>query len=197
MAEEITVSFKQISIILLITTILCLSFLLLDIFSKAPCDCLDCNCPSCDAVNVNDGKTISSSETLSAENQNLSNASAEEPSVKEIPETDALSAFDEKTKQYFLTAKEFFLKSPTFSYDGLGGIDVELVSSSENEITFKFKFNCSHPGYGNRSSAPVPEQVTDHVMLVIVKDNKLVSAWTDNKYDEIHKQFDLFAPEIK
>jgi lipopolysaccharide export LptBFGC system permease protein LptF len=106
---------------------------------------------------------------------------------------------DQVAEKYLDIAVAYLLKSPTFAYDGMQET-VTLANYqkiSENEYIFKLRYYCKHPGYGNREDAPIPEQQTLHATLIRVENEKVTFAGTDNKYDEMTKQYMLFNPEIK
>ena len=76
-------------------------------------------------------------------------------------------------------------ESLTYVYDGF---DLELVKAEKIEDStyrFKYDFTSRHGGYGNRSDQVVTQVLSDHTMIVIVKDGKISYAATDQHFDEV------------
>ncbi len=86
--------------------------------------------------------------------------------------------------------------SPTYTHDGS-----DLTFISEDEITpgrylFVFSFTSSSAGYGDRSDQMTAQVITPHTIEVTVEDGELVSAVTDEVYDELAEEMiDEEAPE--
>ncbi|MCC7571281.1 GerMN domain-containing protein [Candidatus Micrarchaeota archaeon] len=76
--------------------------------------------------------------------------------------------------------------SPTYTYDGS---DLTLVTEEEIipgfRYQFFFSFVSSAAGYGDRSDEIVAQVITPHNMEVIVENGQVVSAVTDEVYDEL------------
>ncbi|MEK6973179.1 MAG: hypothetical protein AABW72_04015 [archaeon] len=106
---------------------------------------------------------------------------------------------DPLAEEYLDIAVAYLLKTPTFAYDGI--MDTITFAGyqkmGDKEMLFKLRYYSKHPGYGNREGAPVPEEKTLHAILIKVVDGNVTFAGTDNKYDEMTKQYMLFNPEIK
>lgn len=102
-------------------------------------------------------------------------------------------------EEYAKIALAYLIKTPTFAYDGIADT-LTLVGyqkMKETQIAYKFRYYSRHPGYGNREGAPIPEQQTLHATIIMVTDGNVTFAGTDNKYDEMTKNYMLFNPEIK
>lgn len=106
---------------------------------------------------------------------------------------------DPLAEEYLDIAVAYLLQTPTFAYDGIEDTItfVGYEKISDKEMLFKLRYYSKHPGYGNRKGAPVPEQKTLHAIIIKVEDGNVTFAGTDNKYDEMTKQYMLFNPEIK
>ncbi|PIU21122.1 MAG: hypothetical protein COT15_03995 [Candidatus Diapherotrites archaeon CG08_land_8_20_14_0_20_34_12] len=133
----------------------------------------------------------SNTDSNNSANENQGLIDKDQQTVKEI---------DPLIEEYAKIALAYLLvKTPTFAYDGLKDT-ITLVGyqkMGEKQIVYKFRYYCTHPGYGDRTGAPIPEEKTDHATLIMVTDKNVTFAGTDNKYDEITKSYMLFNPEIK
>lgn len=189
MSNAVTISYKKIATISIILNILLISAFFL--FNPAAnTGQLSVPVVQSQAENQNAVETTNenqfSEQNQTDDQQNQQTQSEEQQQIP--PELQA------KINEYAEIAKAFFIQTPTFSFDGLtDDVQIELISLTEEEMHFNFKFYSSHPGFGDRYDAPVPEQKTFHEMIVIVRDGKAVSAVTDRKYDEINKQYALFG----
>ncbi len=76
--------------------------------------------------------------------------------------------------------------SPTHLFDGS---KLELVSEQEliqgKTYSFLFSFESSSAGYGDRTDEPTAQVITPHQMDVTVQEGSVISAITDEVYDEI------------
>ncbi len=76
--------------------------------------------------------------------------------------------------------------SPTYLFDGF---NLEFVS--ENELlagkiySFVFAFDSRAAGYGDRSDQMLAQVITPHMIEVVVEEGEVVSAITDQAFDEI------------
>lgn len=83
-------------------------------------------------------------------------------------------------------AKNFVKNSPTFEYDGIpGSIEITEKEKIDGEWKVVLKFKCTSAGYGNRSGMIVAQVITEHIAEIIIRDNEVVSAIYDGKWDEI------------
>jgi len=85
--------------------------------------------------------------------------------------------------------------SPTYLFDGE---NLELVTEEtiiENSVySFLFKFQSRNAGYGDREDQITASVITNHEMEIIVDNNEVVKAVTDNVYSEIEKRM-ISAPK--
>ncbi len=76
--------------------------------------------------------------------------------------------------------------SPTYNHDGS---DLQLLTEEElilgQRYSFVFSFTSSAAGYGDRSGQMSAQVITPHVIEVVVEDEQVVSAVTDDVYDEL------------
>ncbi len=76
--------------------------------------------------------------------------------------------------------------SPTYTFDGT---DLNLVSEKElvsgGRYQFIFSFVSSAAGYGDRSGQMAAQVITPHTIKIVVENDKVVSAVTDQVFDEI------------
>lgn len=116
-----------------------------------------------------------------------------------------------KIDSRYIVATEFITSSPTYTFDGsnltslqgfrgddcapgyfeLFGIGEQnpctVMSQSafyNNSVIYLFGFTSNHEGYGNREGQMVGEAVTEHKIMVMVKDNAVVTSIIDGKWDE-------------
>lgn len=79
-------------------------------------------------------------------------------------------------------------QSPTYTYDGS---DLELTGEEEiDDVTFEFtfEFQSAAAGYGDRTDQMLAQVITDHTTVVRVENNEVVSAITDEVYDELNDE---------
>jgi len=97
------------------------------------------------------------------------------------------SAFDSSK----LAAENSVKNSETYKFDGLAeslkytGYD-QLECS--NCYRFRYEYDSSQTGYGNREGKMLAQVITHHVMLVIVENRQVTSVIADNKWDEINQK---------
>ncbi|MFB5628302.1 MAG: hypothetical protein ACE5R5_08930 [Nitrosarchaeum sp.] len=98
-------------------------------------------------------------------------------------------------------ARQYVISSPTFAYDGLfETLDVEHVSIMESfpiQYRIKINFDSSHGGYGNREGQMLTQVITPHNIDIVVSDGKVISAVTDQTWDEINHQYVSTKPQSK
>ncbi len=104
-----------------------------------------------------------------------------DPLVEEDPEAAAI-------EQARDTAQDWIVNySPTYTFDGS---DLTLVSEEElaanQGYLFIFSFTSSSAGYGDRTDEMTAQVITPHVMEVVVENNQVVTAVTDEVYDELN-----------
>lgn len=83
--------------------------------------------------------------------------------------------------------------APTYLYDGQ---DLQFVESRaldsvgcEDCYEYEFKFTSRHAGYGNREGEMVAQVLTDHTIVVTVKDGEITKVVTDDKFNEMSGEF--------
>ncbi len=85
-----------------------------------------------------------------------------------------------------------WIKENASTYTQRGGFDLEhlrTVIVEENIFELSFSFQSNYAGYGPKKDDEVAAQViTDHTIVVILKEGDVVSAITDEKYDEIKEE---------
>jgi len=83
-------------------------------------------------------------------------------------------------------ATDYLLNSPTFKFDSIeGSITLMTSHALENKDTweFSYKFECAHPGYGDRSGQILTQRITPHTARIVVRKGGVVSAVIDEKWD--------------
>lgn len=98
-------------------------------------------------------------------------------------------------------ARKFIGTSPTFAFDGLEEtLDVEEISAMESypvQYRIKIGFDSSQGGFGNREGQMLTQAITHHKMDIIISDGKVISAVTDEVWDELNNQYVLKQPQQK
>jgi len=98
-------------------------------------------------------------------------------------------------------AKKYIVTSPTFASDGLlETLDVENVSIMESypvQYRIKVAFDSSHGGFGNREGQILTQVITPHKVDIIVSEGEVLSAVTDEVWDELNHQYVLKKPQQK
>jgi hypothetical protein len=90
-------------------------------------------------------------------------------------------------------AKKYIVTSPTFAFDGdINTLDVEYVGTLESfpeQYLIKIAFDSANGGYGNREGQMLTQAITPHKMDIVVSEGKVISAITDETWDEINLQY--------
>ena len=90
-------------------------------------------------------------------------------------------------------AQRYVVTSPTFEFDGdINSLKTEYVGSTKSippQHIFKATFESSHEGYGNRHGQSVKQMITPHTMSILVSEGSIVSAITDETWDELKELF--------
>lgn len=98
-------------------------------------------------------------------------------------------------------AKKYIVTSPTFAFDGLPEtLDVEDVSVLESypvQYRIKIAFDSAHGGFGNREGQMLTQAITPHKVDIIVSEGNVISAVTDEAWDELNHQYVLKKPQSK
>lgn len=101
---------------------------------------------------------------------------------------------EEKEKNDALgVAQRYIVTSPTFAFDGdINTLDTEYVGSLESfpvQYMIKMAFNSAHGGFGNREGQMLTQAITHHKMDIVVSEGKVISAVTDETWDELNLQY--------
>ena len=92
-------------------------------------------------------------------------------------------------------AEEWILdNSPTYRFDGF---DLKIADSETGRcfscFEFTFSFQSRQAGYGNREGQILAQVITSHTMVVAVRQVQVIKVVTDQKYDEMKREF--LSPE--
>lgn len=91
-------------------------------------------------------------------------------------------------EQAILITTQYLKSSPTFSYDGIEE-SIELVNVDTirmpNTWSVTLSFDSTHSGYGDRTGEILLQVITPHTMTIMVSNGEVLSAVTDETYDEI------------
>ncbi|RDJ31997.1 MAG: hypothetical protein DWQ18_00360 [Crenarchaeota archaeon] len=99
-------------------------------------------------------------------------------------------------------AQRFVVTSPTFAFDGdINSLKTEYVGSTKSippQYIFKATFESSHGFFGNREGQALTPELTPHTMIILVSEGTVISAITDETWDEqkelfIQRETDLDA----
>lgn len=90
-------------------------------------------------------------------------------------------------------AQRYVVTSPTFEFDGdINSLKTEYIGSTKSippQHIFKATFESSHEGFGDRHDQSVKKTTTPHTMSIVVSEGKVVSAITDETWDEQKELF--------
>ncbi len=99
-------------------------------------------------------------------------------------------------------ALEWLRNAPTFSFDGIEGTmiveDVVIAESYPVQYFIKISFDCSHPGYGDRSGLVLAQVITGHKARITVSDGEVRNAIIDDTWNEFNQGEDspaILTPE--
>ena len=86
-------------------------------------------------------------------------------------------------------SQQFISTSPTFSYDGISdSLEIKINSLETGSGFFiEGKFKTTHNGYGNRASLDLPEDITLHIIELVIVEEKIISAIIDYQWDELNQ----------
>ena len=95
-------------------------------------------------------------------------------------------------------ATDFLMESPTYSYDGIPG-SIELVEGEQNvDIwTVTHTYTSRHSGYGDREDQMLLQVLTNHTLVIKIRDGKIISAINDGKYNELTEEFQSNTTEVE
>ncbi|HSA98369.1 MAG TPA: hypothetical protein VLF17_04750 [Candidatus Nitrosotenuis sp.] len=98
-------------------------------------------------------------------------------------------------------AQKYIVTSPTFAFDGLHNtLDTEDISVMESDpIQYKIRiaFDSANVGFGDRTGQMLAQVITHHKMDIIVSEGNVISAVTDETWDELNHQYVLKKPQSK
>lgn len=113
-----------------------------------------------------------------------------------IPMPVDIPAYDDQTITEI--ANEFVLSSPTFAFDGMEDTlefgPITILESFPEQYNLDVMFTSSHGGFGDRTDQIVTQVLTPHVMEIIISEGAVISAVTDETWDELNNQYVLKAP---
>lgn len=106
-------------------------------------------------------------------------------------------------------AIEWLKNAPTYGFDGIeDSIQINATSTSKTiegsssgvsqEVETKYiiylDFQCSQPGYGDRTDMILAQVITDHQAIICVEQGEVITAIIDEIWDE-YNQFTIPLPE--
>lgn len=108
---------------------------------------------------------------------------------------------DQEKNNALGVAQKFIVTSHTFAFDGnINTLDTEYVGSTKSippQYMIKIAFDSTHGGFGNREGQMLTQVITPHKMELIVSEGTVISAVTDEVWDELNNQFILKNPQSK
>ncbi|MBD3207134.1 hypothetical protein GF319_12435 [Candidatus Bathyarchaeota archaeon] len=98
---------------------------------------------------------------------------------------------------------EWLRNAQTFNFDGIEGtmrvVNSVILESYPEQYVITVAFECSHPGYGDRSDMILAQVITEHTAIVIVSSGEVQSAVIDGQWDELNQRekgiSELLPPE--
>ncbi|MCV0392735.1 MAG: hypothetical protein K5790_05500 [Nitrosopumilus sp.] len=97
--------------------------------------------------------------------------------------------------------QRFVVTSPTFVFDGdINTLHMDYLGSTKSipsQHMFRATFDSSHGGFGNREGQFLIQVITPHTMEIIVSEGNVISAVTDETWDELNNQYVLKKPQLK
>ena len=98
-------------------------------------------------------------------------------------------------------AQRFVVTIPTFAFDGdINTLITEYVGSTKSippQHMFQASFDSAHGGFGNREGQILTQVITPHKVDIIVSEGIVISAVTDETWDELNHQYVLKNPQSK
>jgi len=114
-----------------------------------------------------------------------------------IPETEE----DKKRNEALGVAQRFVVTTPTFAFDGdvntLDTKHVDILETSPTSYLIQFTFDSANSGYGNRDGQNLTGITTPHKIEIVVSEGMVISAVTDEQWDELNHQYVLKNPKPK
>ena len=103
-------------------------------------------------------------------------------------EPDHQGITEEESQQIAL---DYLLNSPTYLFDGIDG-SVELVETLTARCpscwVFRYEFESSHAGYGDRTGQTLAQVITSHTASIGVEQGRVNAAIMDAKWDMITQE---------
>jgi putative hemolysin len=95
-------------------------------------------------------------------------------------------------------AQQFVPTSSTFAFDGnINTLKTEYVGATKSlppQHMIRATFESSHGGFGNREGQMLIQVITPHEMNILVSEGAVISAVTDDTWDELNHQYVLKGP---
>ena len=114
-----------------------------------------------------------------------------------IPETQE----DKDRNDALGVAQRFIVTTPTFAFDGdINTLDTEYAGATKSippQYIIRISFDSSHGGYGDRQGQMLTQAITPHTMEIIVLQGKVISAVTDQIWDELNNHEVMEKPSPK
>ena len=107
--------------------------------------------------------------------------------VRGLPSTQPAPADSDCTlEQSRIIAESYIKESSTFKFDGVDG-SVRLLKTealgSKSGWLFEYTFQTRHPGHGDRTRQMLAQVITDHIVLIEMRECEVISATCDNIWD--------------
>ena len=98
-------------------------------------------------------------------------------------------------------AQRYIVTSPTFAFDGMSDTldveDISVIESDPVQYRIKIAFDSANAGFGDRTGQMLAQVITHHKMDILVSEGNVVSAVTDDSWDELNHQYVLKKPQSK
>lgn len=89
-------------------------------------------------------------------------------------------------------ATDTLMETPTYTYDGIPDSLEQTEATQDDDIwTITFTYTSRHSGYGDREGQVVLQVLTDHTTVIQIRDGIVISATTDNIYNELTQEIKL------
>lgn len=113
------------------------------------------------------------------------------PLQKEVTIT-PISSEEQARSEALGIAQAFVLRSPTFAFDGIAeSLHFEqgpILESNPPQYIMYAKFDSTHAGFGDRTGQMLAQIITSHTVEIRISDGVVLSAVTDNAWDELNSQ---------
>lgn len=109
-----------------------------------------------------------------------------------------ITSEDKEMYEALGVAQQFISTSPTFAFDGdINTLKTEYVGATKSlppQHMIRATFESSHGGFGNREGQMITQVITSHEMNILVSEGIVISAVTDDTWDELNHQYVLKGP---